>query len=317
MALMPAIGTVGWIGVGRMGTEMCGRLLQAGIDLSIWNRTPEKAGDLVDLGARLVATPRDLAECDVVFTMVAKSEHLELVTTGPDGVLTGEMAPLHLVDCSTVASDASQRVRVAAAKVGCTLVAAPVSGNPKTVRVGRATFAMSGPEAACAAIRPLLTAIGADATYVGEGDRARLVKICHNVFLGVVAQSMAEITVLAERGGIRRADFLSFLNASVMGSTFSRYKAPAYVNRRYAVTFTPELLRKDLDLGLDAGANLGVPLPMAEQVRSIVDAMIAEGYDDVDFAALLEVAAAAAGFELGDEDALVSDGLEPITEEVA
>jgi 3-hydroxyisobutyrate dehydrogenase-like beta-hydroxyacid dehydrogenase len=290
---------------------MCVRLLDAGVDLSIWNRTPEKAKGLVDRGATLVAKPSDLAGLDIVFTMVAASDHLKLVTAGTDGVLTAAAAaPAILVDCSTVSPEASEEVREVAASRGCILVAAPVSGNPKTVRVGRATFAVSGPRPAFDTIEPLLRIIGADATWVGEGDRARLVKICHNVFLAVIAQSLAEITVLAESGGIRRADFLQFLNASVMGSAFTQYKTPAYVNRNYAVTFTPALLRKDLDLGLGAGGNLGVPLPLAERVREIVDGMIVAGYEDVDFAALLEVAATAANFELGTEDDVVADGLD-------
>jgi 3-hydroxyisobutyrate dehydrogenase len=310
---MSAVGSetrVGWIGAGRMGTEMCLRLLGAGATVEVWNRTPEKAQSLVDAGATLVERPVDLSGCDVVFTMVAAGPQLELVTIGEGGVLTGESAPPVLVDCSTVSAEASERVRQAGAEKGTELVAAPISGSPKAVHAGRAAFAVSGPRAAAEAVEPLLNEIAQSVTYIGEGDAARLVKIAHNVFLGVVAQSLAEITVLVQSGGIRRADFLEFLGGSVMGSTFTRYKAPAYVNRNYKVTFTPELLRKDLDLGLDAAREEGVEMPLATLTRQIVDEMMNGEYGDQDFSALLEIAAANSGLELEDEDVEVSDGLD-------
>jgi 3-hydroxyisobutyrate dehydrogenase len=147
-------------------------------------------------------------------------------------------------------------------------------------------------------------------TYVGEGERARLVKICHNVMLGVVSQSLAEITVLAEKGGISRADFLDFLNNSVMGSMFTRYKTPALVNLDFTPTFTPQLLLKDFDLGFEAARGHGVPMPVAAVAGEIVRAMHGSGYVDQDFAALLEIEARASGLELEPEDVPVSDGLE-------
>ena len=172
-----------------------------------------------------------------------------------------DAAPAVLVDSSTVSPEASAAVRAVANARGTALLAAPVSGNPKVVAAGRLTVVASGPRHAYDLALPYLERFGEGVTYVGEGDAARLVKICHNLFLGVVAQSLAEITVLAEKGGVPRREFFEFLNASVMGSTFTRYKTPAYVNREYTPTFTMELLRKDFDLGLDAGDEMGVPLP--------------------------------------------------------
>jgi 3-hydroxyisobutyrate dehydrogenase-like beta-hydroxyacid dehydrogenase len=149
-------------------------------------------------------------------------------------------------------------------------------------------------------------------TYVGEGERARLVKVCHNLMLGVVAQCMAEITVLAEKGGIARADFLEFLNDSVMGSTFTRYKSPAYVNLDFTPTFTPELLLKDFHLGFEAAHELGVPMPLSATVEQIVQGLRSMIGNDVDFAALLELEARAAGLKLEPEDVEVDDGLSPL-----
>jgi 3-hydroxyisobutyrate dehydrogenase len=200
-------------------------------------------------------------------------------------------------------------VRAAAAARGTQLVAAPVSGNPRVVAAGRLTVVASGPRPAYDAVLPYLERFGQGVTYVGEGDAARLVKICHNLLLGVVAESLAEIAVLAEKGGVARRDFFDFLNSSVLGSTFTRYKTPAYVNLDMTPTFTPELLRKDFDLGLEAGRELGVPLPTMELVRGLVQELIDAGRTDVDFAALIEQEAARAGLELVADPIPVDDGL--------
>jgi 3-hydroxyisobutyrate dehydrogenase len=149
------------------------------------------------------------------------------------------------------------------------------------------------------------------ASYVGEGELARIVKICHNVFLGVVTQSLAEVTVLAEKAGVPRHAFLDFMNQSVMGSTFTRYKTPAFVNLDFKVTFTPKLLRKDLDLGLDSGRRFEVPMPLAAVTRDQVQTLIGRGLDDEDFAKLLVLQAQASGLALAPEHVPVDDGLQP------
>ena len=302
---------LGWVGTGRMGFEMVRRLLDAGYDVAVWNRTRAKAEPLAEMGAVIVGEPAELADRDVVFTMVAGPEDFKTVTIGPGGLLSRPgRAPAIIVDSSTVSAEASAAVRERAAHAGTALLAAPVSGNPKVVKAGRVTLAASGPREAFEFARPMLEALGPGVTYVGEKDTARLVKICHNLMLGVVAQCMAEITVLAEKGGIARTDFLAFLNASVMGSPFTRYKTPAFALLDYTPTFTPELLRKDFDLGLEVAHELGVSLPLARHVRALVHKMIDEGYLDVDFAALLEVQAKASHLVLQPERGPVSDGLE-------
>jgi 3-hydroxyisobutyrate dehydrogenase-like beta-hydroxyacid dehydrogenase len=182
-------------------------------------------------------------------------------------------------------------------------------GNPKVASVGRLTFAVSGPAAAFATVQPYLDILGAGATYVGEGELARAVKLCHNLFLGVVIQSLAEVTVLAERSGITRQALLACLNNSVMGSTFSRYKTPALVNLDFHPTFTARLLRKDFDLGLAAARQHEVPMPVASTVYQLLQSLVGYGFGEEDFASLLVLQARSAGLELTSEDAEVSDGL--------
>ncbi len=302
--------SLGWIGAGgRMGFAMAKRLLAAGHAVSVYNRTRSKVEPLAALGASIVDSPRELAACDIVFTTVSASNDLTAVCLGAEGVLSGELAPQLLIDCSSVSEEASAEVRAAAARRGTAMLAAPVSGNAKVVASGTLTIVASGPKDAFEVAKPYLESLGAGVTYVGEGELARMVKICHNLMLGVVAQSLAEITVLAEKGGVPRHAFLEFINSSVVGSRFTRYKTPALVNLDFTPTFTPVLLRKDLDLGLAAGKALGVPLPVTQTARDLVNRAVEAGHTDCDFAVLLEEQAKASGLTLAPEHAAVDDGL--------
>src|SRR3954471_24423593 len=301
---------VGWIGTGRMGAAMATRLARAGADLAVWNRTRAKAEPLAEHGAQVVDAIADLRGRDVVFTMVSSDKDLEQVLTGARGLIAEPgSVPKVVVDTSTVSTETSAAMRAACDAVGTQFLASPVSGNGKVVAAGKRTLVTSGDEDTFHRVRPLLEAIGKHATYVGAGDTARLAKICHNLMLGVVTQSLAEITVLAEKGGMTRAAFLDFLNNSVMGSVFTRYKSPAFVNLDYTPTFTPVPLRKDFDLGLAAARELDVPMPVAAATAQLVQASVSSGRVDEDFAILLDLQAASAGLELKPENVAVDDGL--------
>ncbi len=302
--------TLGWIGVGRMGEVLAGRLLDRGCDLSVYNRTAAKAKPLIERGARLVEHAADLADRDIVITMVAGSSDFEAVMTGPHGLLADPgRAPALVVDASTVSMDISRAIREQAAERGVALLAAPVSGNPKAARAGMLSVAVSGPRDAYDRALPYLQMFGRSVSYVGDGEAARLVKICHNLVLGVVAQVLAETTVLAESGGVSRADYLAFINDSVLGSTFSRYKTPAFVNLDFTPTFTNTLLRKDLELGLAAARQHNVPLPLTALTHEIVVSLIGHGFGEQDFASLIEAAARGANLVLEPDPRFVPDGL--------
>jgi 3-hydroxyisobutyrate dehydrogenase len=301
---------LGWIGAGRMGAQLVSRLLEAGHDVSIYNRTRAKAEPLAEAGATLVDSAAELADREIVFTMVAGNADVEEVVRAL--VSRPDCAPKVIVDSTTISSTVAAEIREAAAERGVAMLAAPVSGNPKVAASGRLTIVASGPEDAFELARPYLEVLARSVTYVGDGEAARLVKICHNLMLGIVAQCLAEITVLAEKGGVSRADFLAFLNDSVMGSMFTRYKSPAYVNLDFTPTFTPALLLKDFNLGLDAARELGVSMPLAAATEQIVMALEAVAGNEVDFAALLELSARASGLELEPEGVEVDDGLSPL-----
>ena len=303
--------TVGWIGAGRMGFQLAKRLLDAGYDGAVYNRTRAKAEPLTEFGATVVDRPVDLADRDIVFSMVSASQDLEMVMLGEHGLLSDpERAPRIIGDASTVSVEASEKVRAAAESRGIGFLATPVSGNPKVIAVGKLTVAASGPRAVYDEAAPLLATWGRGVTYVGEGEVARIVKIAHNVFLGVVIQSMAEITVLAEKAGVTREAFLGFLNDSVMGSVFTQYKTPALVNLDFAPTFTNVLLQKDFDLGLAAAKELGVVMPVASVTRNLVAQEVGNGNVEHDFASLIVTVARGSGLDISSEHAAVTDGLE-------
>ncbi len=302
---------LGWLGTGRMGSALALRLLAAGCELTVYNRTMAKAEPLAARGAVIAETAADLGTADIVFVTVGSSDDLIEAILGPRGLIDGPSAPAIVVDCSTVSTEASQQIRERLAACGTALLAAPVMGNAKVALAGRLTLAVSGPEETFHQARPYLDLLGAGATYVGEGETARIVKLCHNLLLGAVIQSLAEVTILAQQYGVSRHALLECLNHSVMGSTFSRYKTPALVNLDFRPTFTASLLRKDFDLGLAAARDREVPLPVAALVHQLVQSLVGRGYGGEDFAALLRMQADSAGVTLVSEDVEVSDGLEP------
>jgi 3-hydroxyisobutyrate dehydrogenase len=319
---MPGDGaTIGWIGMGRMGRPMAERLLQAGHSVQIWNRTRAKALPLAAEGAAIGDVPADLAGVGVLFTMVAKGKDLEQVLFGADGLATGGSGrvPRIVVDCSSIGVEQGNAMRARLAELGVAMIAAPVSGNAKCVRAGKLSAVCSGPEAAFREVQPLIAAFARrGVAYVGEGELARFCKIAHNVLLGVTIQNLAEITILAQKAGVPRHAFLAFINDSVMGSLFTRYKSNALVNLDWTTTFTPELLRKDLDLGLRAARALEVPMPVTAATREALQAHFGAAqhkpdpaaYLSQDFAALLETVALAAGVTLESENVPVPTGLE-------
>ena len=298
--------TLGWIGTGRMGYEMAARLAKGGCDITAWNRTKAKVDPLKAYGAKVADSLTDLAAKDIVFCMVSTWDDVKEVI---GRLLSGARRPELVVECSSISLEGSAELRQLLAKQQIEYLAAPVSGNAKVIKAGKLTFVVSGPKAAYEKARPYLDMMGTGSSYVGEGELARIAKICHNVMLGVVIQCLSEITLLAQKAGMPRHAFLDFLNKSVMGSMFTRYKTPALVNLDFKVTFTPHLLRKDLDLGLDAGKELEVPMPLASLTRDLLQTMIGHGMTQQDFATLLLMQARASGIDLKPENVEVGDGL--------
>ncbi len=311
---------IGWIGMGRMGYAMAERVAKAGYDLTVWNRTRSKAEPLAAHGAKIADKLSDLAGLDVVFSIVSTGKDLKQVYFAEGGLLSGNgKVPPILVDCSTIAVEDSREIREKLKGMGADFIAAPISGNAKVIKAGKLSAVVSGVEPAYRKVEDIIQAFSPNGVaYVGEGELARICKIAHNVMLGVVTENLMEITLLANKMGVPREAFLAFMNNSVMGSMFTRYKSPALVNLDWTTTFTPELLRKDMDLGLALGREWDVPMPVTAAAREVLQTHFGAAtlqkdpkeYLEKDFAALFETMALAAGMKLESENKKVPTGLE-------
>jgi 3-hydroxyisobutyrate dehydrogenase len=302
---------IGWIGLGRMGEAMVKRLIKAGHPARVWNRTRSKAEPLVEYGAQIVDAKIDLADSDVVFTMVSTTDDLKQVLFAEGGLTTGARKPRIVVDSSSISQEGSAEIRSRLEAMGVAYLCAPVSGNAKVAKAGKLLIVASGPKALYSEVEPYLQAMGRKVMWVGESELARVWKIAHNTMFGVVIQNLCEITVMAEKAGIPRSVFLTSINDSVLGSMYTRYKTPTLTNLTFdQVTFTPKLLLKDMDLGLGTAKAYGVPMPAAAATRESIARMVGHGHDHVDFAVLLAETAKDAGLTLVSENVAMSDGLE-------
>lgn len=293
---------IGWLGVGRMGYAMARRLGEAGVAISVYNRSPEKARPLEKHGVQVVGDLGQLGTADVVFTMLSTGDVVEESLLGERGLLSLHGAkPRIVVDCSSISIETSARLRAALAQRGIAFLACPVSGNPHVVESGNCTFVCSGERAVFEQVQPLLATIGKAAAYVGEGELARVAKIAHNVWLGALTQSLAEVVVLAQKAGMTREAFMGFLNISALGSTYTKVKTPHWVALDFEATFTPALMRKDMDLGLDLARELDMPMPLSSHTRDLLQQLINTGDGTLDFSTLLLQQAKTAGLEMTPE----------------
>ena len=298
------LGHIGWLGIGNMGLAMARRLADAGAQLSVYNRSPDKAEPLRAHGAKVARALQDLAGCDIVVTMLATGDVVEDLLLGSTGLLSqpGAKKPQVVIDCSSISVETSSSIRERLTAMGVAFIAAPVSGNPEVVASGNSTFVCSGPAQAVEQVRPLFLSMGKAASYVGEGELARVAKICHNVWLGGVSQALAEVLVLGQKAGLTREAFLNFLNQSAMGSAFTKGRTPSWVALDGAPGFSPWLMRKDMDLGLDLAKSLEMPMPLSNAARDFLQALINSGDAEADFTqGLMQQQARASGLQMPPE----------------
>ena len=276
--------TVGLIGLGNMGAAVAERLLDAGYDLVVYNRSREKTEPLAARGAAVAATVEALAAgADVVLTSLSDDDALEAVAAS---VAAGARPGTVLADLSTVSPGASAHVAALADRASLLYLRAPVSGNPGVVRAGNLRFIVSGPRVALERAEPVLLAIGPTIHEVGDGEQARIVKLAINLVIGGLAQLMAEALVLGEASGVSRAALLETMGDSAAGAPFVKYKTGPLLQDDYSATFTTRLMEKDVDLVLEAAEAAGVRLPLAGEIKALIRSAIEAGYGDDDFMAL-------------------------------
>jgi 3-hydroxyisobutyrate dehydrogenase-like beta-hydroxyacid dehydrogenase len=282
-----ALMRVAVLGLGRMGIPIARRLIEAGHEVTVWNRSPAATDDLVrDGAARLGQPPEAWAHAEIVITMLAGDAAVLSVTLGEDGLLSGEGTGV-LVDMSTISAPTSALVAAACAERDIPYLRAPVSGNPSVVVAGNLGIIVSGPLAAFEETASTLRNIGPNLFYVGADDQARIVKLALNLMLGGTTQLLAEALVLAERNGIETAKMLEVISGSAIGSPFVKYKTAGLIADDYSTTFSANMLYKDLRLALEAGHAASVPLPLTAATQQLVEGCIAAGMGDLDLAALV------------------------------
>jgi len=278
-------GKVGWIGLGNMGSVMARHLCRAGVDLTVFNRSIAKVEPFRAMGVKVANHVHDLNDCEVVFTMLSTGDVVHEVLFGDEGLFKKNQTsfPRIIVECSSISVEMSSEIRERLATLGVMFIASPPSGNPEVVESGNTTFVSSGPTETFEHIKPLLLAIGKSANYVGEGELARVAKICHNVWLGAISQSLAEVITLAQKAGLTRQDFLAFLNNSALGSQFTRGRTKSWVEMNQAEGFSPFLMRKDMDLGLDLAKELEMSMPLSNSARDHLQSLMNSEYGNPDF----------------------------------
>jgi 3-hydroxyisobutyrate dehydrogenase-like beta-hydroxyacid dehydrogenase len=290
------VATLGFVGLGAMGGRMAKRLLDAGHSVVGYNRTASKARWLVNLGVRLVNSPRDVASAaDVVFIMVTDPDALEAVSDGPDGLLAGLRRDAIIIDMSTVSPHASRALAAKAAGRGGAMLAAPVSGSPITLDAGQLSFIVGGDHAVLDRVRPYLTAIGPTITHVGEIGLASAMKIATNLGLAVQMLAFSEAVALAEKAGIPRERAVEALIKSVIASPMVKYRGPFVLGMPEEALFDVLMMQKDLRLALELGRTVGVPLPATGVVQEMLTAARGLGVGHFDFAVVFDVLAALSG----------------------
>ena len=284
--------SVGFVGLGSMGGRIVERLLAADYPVTGWNRTPGRAEALDAKGMIVAATPREVAErADVVLSMVTDTAAVEEVASGPEGILAGLGAGKVYADMSTIDAAASRRLADRVAETGARMLDAPVSGSLATLDAGQLAIMVGGDSAAYERIRPVLLAIGPKVTRVGENGRALEMKVAINLALVVQVVGFCEGVALAEKAGVSREAAVEAMLNSVVSSPVLNYRGPFVLEGRMpAEPFADvELQQKDLQLALDLGRKLGVPLPTAAASNELLNACRGLGIGHHDFVVVYDV----------------------------
>jgi 3-hydroxyisobutyrate dehydrogenase-like beta-hydroxyacid dehydrogenase len=287
---------LGFIGLGVMGGRMVKRLLSAGHSVVGYNRTRSKAQWLLDAGMTWGASPHAVAEsADVIFSMVTNTSALQSIAEGLDGLLAGLGAGKIYVDMSTVSPAYSQELAKQVKSRGASMLDAPVSGSVITLEEGKLTIMVGGDSAVFEKVKPILLDIGPKATYVGANGLAVSMKIATNLSLAVQMLAFSEGVLIAEKSGIKREVAVEVLTNSVIASPMVKYRGPFVLQMPEEAWFNVNMMQKDMNLALELGHQLNVPLPTTAATNELLTAARGMGLEEQDFAILFEVLAKMSG----------------------
>lgn len=287
---------LGYVGLGVMGGGVAKRLLDAGHNVTGWNRTRDKAQWLVDAGMHWADSPREVAErSDIVFTMVTNTAAVQAVTDGSGGILAGLGPGKVYVDMSTASPENSRSLAERVVGLGAQMLDAPVSGSVITLEQGKLTVMVGGDEAVFERVRPVLEAIGPKVFHVGPNGAAVTMKIATNLSLAVQMLAFSEGVLLAEKSGISREKAVEVMLASVIASPMVVYRGPFVLEQPEEAWFDINMMQKDMNLALELGRQLDVPLPTTAVTNEMLTTARALGLEKKDFAALFDALAAMSG----------------------
>jgi 3-hydroxyisobutyrate dehydrogenase-like beta-hydroxyacid dehydrogenase len=288
--------TLGFVGLGVMGSEMVLRLLEKGHTLTGYNRTRSKAARLLDKGMRWAGSPREVAAAsDFTFSMVTNSSALEMIVEGPDGILAGLAPGKVLIDMSTVSPEFSRSVAAKVRAKDADMVDAPVSGSVITLQEGKLSVMVGGRKDTFDRVKPLLLDIGPKVTYVGDNGLALVMKIAANLSLAVQMLAFSEGILLAEKSGISREVAVEVLTNSAIASPMVKYRGPFVLKLPAEAWFNVNMMQKDMLLALDLGRALDVPMPTTAITNEFLTAARGMGLVQEDFAVLFDVLANMSG----------------------
>jgi 3-hydroxyisobutyrate dehydrogenase-like beta-hydroxyacid dehydrogenase len=289
---------LGYVGLGVMGGGVVRRLLAAGHTVTVWNRTQAKADPLIKAGARWADSPREVAEhSEIVFTMVTNTAAVKAVTEGPDGILAGLTPDKVYVDMSTASPSNTRELAAQVAAAGAQMLDAPVSGSVITLEQGKLTIMVGGDAETFERVKPVLEAIGPKVFHLGPNGNAVTMKIAINLSLAVQMLAFSEGVLLAEKTGIARERAVEVMLASVIASPMVTYRGPFVLEQPDEAWFDCRMMQKDLNLALELGRELHVPLPTTAVTNELLTAANGMGIGDKDFAVLFDVLAAMSGVQ--------------------
>jgi len=289
---------LGYVGLGVMGGRMVKRLLDAGHTVTGYNRTKEKCAWLLEAGMRWADTPRQVAAAaDITFSMVTDTRAVQAITQRRDGIIAGLGPGKIYVDMSTMSPGYSRELAEQVKECGAQMLDAPVSGSVITLEQGKLSIMVGGPEDAFQTALPILKDIGPKVTHVGANGLAVSMKIATNLSLAVQMLAFSEGVLLAEKSGIKRETAVEVLLNSVIASPMVTYRGPFVLKQPDEAWFSCKMMQKDMQLALEMGRNLEVPLPATAATNEMLTAARGMGLESKDFAALFDALARMAGVE--------------------
>jgi 3-hydroxyisobutyrate dehydrogenase len=289
---------LGYVGLGVMGSSVTRRLLAAGHTVHVWNRTREKAEPLLEAGAQWADSPREVAErAEIVFTMVTNTAAVRAVFEGEDGILAGLTPGKIYIDMSTASPANSRSLAEQVDAAGAQMLDSPVSGTSITVDQGKASLMVGGAADAFERVKPILEAIGPKVFHMGENGTAVALKIAINLSLAVQMLAFSEGVLLAEKSGIDRERVVEAMLASVIASPMVVYRGPLVLGHPEEVWFDCHMMQKDMNLALEMGRELEVPLPTTAITNEFLTAANGMGIGEKDFAVIFDVLASMSGVQ--------------------